>query len=170
MFSSKKPPTQKEIGSLIGAGTTISGDLTFSGGLRVDGTVKGAVRCIDGDKGGMLVISEHGTIEGEVHAAHLVVAGRIVGPVYASELFELQPKARVSGDVHYRALEMHNGAVVEGALSHAPVGELKSGGLKLALQAVRPGEVAQPVAAPAQPAVQPPARPLVVEGKATAKN
>jgi cytoskeletal protein CcmA (bactofilin family) len=142
MFS-KKPPTQKEIGSLIGAGTTISGDLTFSGGLRVDGTVKGAVRCIDGDKGGMLVISEHGTIEGEVHAAHLVVAGRIIGPVFASELVELQPKARVSGDVHYRALEMHNGAVVEGALSHAPVGEIKSG-LKLALQAVRPEPVREP--------------------------
>jgi cytoskeletal protein CcmA (bactofilin family) len=135
MFS-KKPTTQKEIGSLIGSGTSISGDLTFTGGLRVDGAVKGSVRCIDGDKGGMLVISEHGSIEGEVHCAHLVVAGRISGPVYASELVELQPKARISGDVHYRALEMHNGAVVEGALSHAPVGEIK--GLKVALQAVRP--------------------------------
>ncbi|HUN93784.1 MAG TPA: polymer-forming cytoskeletal protein [Burkholderiaceae bacterium] len=154
MFS-KKPTTQKEIGSLIGAGTSISGDVTFSGGLRIDGAVKGAVRCVEGDKGGMLVISEHGSIEGEVHVAHLVVAGKITGPVYASELVELQPKARVAGDVHYRALEMHNGAVVEGSLAHAPNGEIK-GGLKLALQAVRP-EAPRAVAA-------------VVDAKATAKN
>ena len=150
----KKAVTQKEIGSLIGAGTTITGDVTFSGGLRVDGTVKGAVRCVDGDKGGILVISEHGSVEGEVHAAHLVVSGRITGPVYASELVELQPKARIAGDVHYRALEMHNGAVVEGTLAHAANGEMRSG-LKLALQAVRP-EASRP-GAPAA---------LTVEGKA----
>lgn len=124
MFS-KKPAAPKEIGSLIGAGTTVTGDVLFSGGLRIDGVVKGAVRCTDGEKGGMLVVSEHGTVEGEVRTAHLVVAGRIVGPVYASELVELQPKARVTGDVHYRALEMHHGAVVEGTLAHRSAPELK---------------------------------------------
>lgn len=114
----KKPAAPKEIGSLIGAGTTVTGDILFTGGLRIDGVVKGAVRCTDGEKGSMLVVSEHGAVEGEVRTAHLVVAGRIVGPVYASELVELQPKARVTGDVHYRALEMHHGAVVEGTLAH----------------------------------------------------
>jgi cytoskeletal protein CcmA (bactofilin family) len=128
----KKPASSpKEIGSLIGAGTNIVGDVTFSGGLRIDGSVKGCVRCVDGDGGGMLVVSEHGFIEGEVRAAHLVVSGRITGPVHASELVELQPKARVEGDVHYRALEMHNGAVVDGMLVHAPT-EARTG-LKLAV-------------------------------------
>lgn len=122
----KKAAAPKEIGSLIGAGTTVTGDVLFTGGLRVDGVVKGAVRCTDGEKGGMLVVSEHGTVEGEVRTAHLVVAGRIVGPVYASELVELQPKARVTGDVHYRALEMHHGAVVEGTLAHRSAPELKT--------------------------------------------
>lgn len=121
----KKPAAPKEIGSLIGAGTTVTGDVLFSGGLRIDGVVKGAVRCTDGEKGGMLVVSEHGAVEGEVCTAHLVVAGRIVGPVYASELVELQPKARVTGDVHYRALEMHHGAVVEGTLAHRSAPEPK---------------------------------------------
>jgi len=134
----KKPANQKEIGSLIGSGTSIEGDVTFSGGLRIDGMVRGAVRCVDGEQGGMLVISEHGTVDGEVRAAHLVVAGRIHGPVFASELVELQPKARVEGDVHYRALEMHNGAVVDGLLVHSG-GEGKSG-LKLAAPAT-PGTV-----------------------------
>lgn len=121
MFGSKTA-TPKEIGSLIGAGTTVTGDITFSAGLRIDGLVKGAVRCAAADRGGMLVVSEQGAIEGEVRATHLVVAGRIQGPVHALELLELQPKARVTGDVYYRALEMHHGAVVEGKLAHQPAG------------------------------------------------
>lgn len=142
----KKPTAQKEIASLIGSGTTITGDVAFSGGLRIDGTVRGAVRCVDGEKAGMLVISELGTVEGEVRAAHLVVAGKINGPVYASELVELQPKARVSGDVHYRAIEMHNGAIVDGKLVYAPGEVAVKPGLKLAAPPAR----LEPVGAEAQ--------------------
>jgi cytoskeletal protein CcmA (bactofilin family) len=134
MFS-KQPTAQKEIASLIGSGSTITGDITFSGGLRIDGTVRGAVRCVEGEKAGMLVISELGAVEGEVRAAHLVVAGRINGPVYASELVELQPKARVAGDVHYRALEMHNGAIVDGTLVYAPGESTGKSGVKVAVPA-----------------------------------
>lgn len=116
MFSKQR--SQHEIGSLIGATTTVTGNLEFTGGLRIDGTVKGSVRCVDGERGGMLVVSESGHIEGEVRAGHLVVAGRISGPVTAAHLIELQPKARVLGDVRYRALEMHHGAIVEGMMVH----------------------------------------------------
>ena len=137
MFS-KQATSQKEIASLIGSGSTIVGDITFSGGLRIDGTVRGAVRCVDGEKAGMLVISELGTVEGEVRAAHLVVAGRINGPVHASELVELQPKARIAGDVHYRALEMHNGAIVDGTLVYAGGESTGKAGLKLAPAGPRP--------------------------------
>lgn len=150
MFSSK-PVAAKEIGSLIGAGTTVTGDIAFSGGLRIDGLVKGAVRCTPGERGGMLVISEQGAVEGEVRATHLVVAGRIAGPVHATELLELQPKARVNGDVHYRALEMHHGAVVEGKLAHQAAPDAKT--------VAKAAPVASPVAAPA------PAEPKGVEPK-----
>ena len=137
MFGKKAIP--HEIGSLIGASTTVTGDVSFSGGLRVDGIVRGAVRCTEGEKGGVLVVSEHGTIEGEVRASHVVVAGRISGPVHAAELIELQPKARVQGDVQYRALEMHHGAVVEGLMVHIPAEG--RGSLKLAASAPRPDAV-----------------------------
>lgn len=133
MFGSKRS-VPKEIGSLVGAGTVINGDIVFTGGLRIDGTVQGSVRCNDGDKGGMLVVSETGVVEGEVRAAHLVVAGRINGPVMASELVELQPKARVDGDVFYRALEMHQGAIVEGRLTHEAAAMEPSGRISVALQ------------------------------------
>jgi cytoskeletal protein CcmA (bactofilin family) len=132
-----KKAIRQEIGSLIGTGTTVTGDLSFSGGLRVDGVVRGAVRCSEGEKSGILVISEHGTIEGEVRASHIVVAGRIQGPVHAAELIELQPKARVQGDVQYRALEMHHGAVVEGLMVHIPA-EGRVAPLKLAATSTRP--------------------------------
>ena len=144
MFN-KQATSQKEIASLIGSGTTLVGDIAFSGGLRIDGTVRGAVRCVDGEKAGMLVISELGAVEGEVRAAHLVVAGRINGPVYASELVELQPKARIAGDVHYRALEMHNGAIVDGTLVYAGGESTGKAGLKLAPAGPRP-EVVKVVA------------------------
>jgi len=117
MFSSKTVK-QTEIASLIGATTLVIGNIEFSGGLRIDGTVKGSVHCVDGEKGGMLVVSENGRIEGEVRAGHLVVSGSIEGPVCAANLIELQPKARITGDVRYRALEMHHGAIVEGMMIH----------------------------------------------------
>ena len=119
MFGNKTPPTPKTIGTLIGAGTVIEGTVSYTGGLRIDGAVKGDVRCTTGDAC-MVIVSEHGKVEGEVHAAHLVVSGSVTGPLHVSELLELQPKARITGDVHYRAVEIHHGAVVEGRLIYAP--------------------------------------------------
>jgi cytoskeletal protein CcmA (bactofilin family) len=104
----------------------------FSGGLRVDGEVRGDVRAAEGESG-TLVVSEQARIEGEIHVAHLVVNGTVVGPVHATELLELQPRSRVSGDVHYTSLEMHLGAIVEGRLVHIRAGaDAKPVELKLA--------------------------------------
>lgn len=115
MFGRKAKNT---IDSLVGASTTIEGNLRFKGGLRIDGRVKGNVAGDPDDDTTMLVVSAHARIEGEVRVAHLVVDGEIVGPVYCSEMLELQPKARITGDVHYKALEMHGGALVAGKLTH----------------------------------------------------
>ncbi|HMM53552.1 MAG TPA: polymer-forming cytoskeletal protein [Candidatus Desulfobacillus sp.] len=112
---SSKP--QSRIDSLIGAGTRIEGDLIFAGGLRVDGEIRGNVRST-GDGGGTLVLSENGRIEGEIHVSHLVINGTVIGPVFSSEFLELQPRARVTGDVQYSSLEMHLGAVIQGRLDH----------------------------------------------------
>jgi cytoskeletal protein CcmA (bactofilin family) len=117
------------IDSLIGISTNIEGNVHFQGGLRIDGKVKGNV-IADGEEPGMLVISEHAKVEGEVRVAHLVVNGEIVGHVYSSELLELQPRARITGDVFYKALEMHGGALVAGKLTYDQADEPV---LKLAL-------------------------------------
>lgn len=129
MFGKKgegKP--QGRIDSLIGAGTRVEGGLYFTGGLRIDGEVKGSVQAAEGASSSTLVISEHARIEGAVSVAHLVINGTVVGPVAVTESLEMQSKARIIGDVAYVAIEMHQGAVIDGRLVHSanPPMELKS--------------------------------------------
>ena len=132
MFGKKPSKPQNRIDSLIGAGTRIEGSVIFSGGLRIDGEVKGDVASSN-DQPSTVVVSEQARIEGEVHVTHMVVNGTIVGHVHASEFLELQPRCRVTGDIHYTNLEIHLGAVVEGRLVHAAAsGEGKAVELKLA--------------------------------------
>lgn len=106
------------IDSLIGAGTKVVGDVTFEGGLRVDGEIKGNVLSASGEQHSSLVVSEHARIEGEINVSHLVINGTVIGPVFSSELLELQSHARVTGDVQYNTIEIHLGAVVQGRLVH----------------------------------------------------
>ena len=118
MFSKKHSKPQTRIDSLICAGTTIEGDLNFSGGMRIDGQVNGNVIAAQG-KPSTLVLSEQARVNGEVNVTHLVINGVISGPVFASEYMELQSKAKVNGDVHYTTLEIQLGAIVEGRLIHS---------------------------------------------------
>jgi len=129
MFNKSSKP-QNRIDSLIGATTRIEGNVFFSGGLRVDGMVRGNVSAL-ADQPGTLVISADARIDGEVQAAHIMVSGTINGPVNALETLELQPGSRVKGDVHYKSIEIHQGAVVEGRLVHHAA-EAKGVELKLA--------------------------------------
>ena len=111
------PKPQSRIDCLIGAGTSIEGNVVFTGGLRVDGQVKGNIIAEDG-KPGTLVISEQARVEGEIRVPHIVINGTILGPVQSTEYVELQAKANVTGDVRYNTLEMQLGAVVQGRLVH----------------------------------------------------
>src|ERR1700686_1818494 len=122
MWERKKHSTpQKRIDSLISAGTVLSGDVTFTGGLRIDGRVHGNVMAANGEPG-TLVISGQARVDGEIRASHVVVNGTVNGPVVANDYLELQPKARIIGDVTYKTLEMHVGAVIRGRLNHAEPG------------------------------------------------
>lgn len=130
MFRRASKP-QNRIDSLIGATTRIEGNVFFSGGLRVDGAVRGNVAALP-DQAGTLVVSEHARIDGEVQAAHIVVNGTINGPVHSHETLELQASSRVKGDVHYKSIEIQQGAVVEGRLVHHGADANKAVELKLA--------------------------------------
>lgn len=116
MFKNDSKP-QNRIDTLIGPGTTITGDIAFSGGLRIDGEIHGNVKA-NGEQSSTLVVSEQARIEGEVSVGHLVINGTVIGPVISNGFLELQAKSRVMGDVQYRSMEMHLGAVVEGRMIH----------------------------------------------------
>jgi cytoskeletal protein CcmA (bactofilin family) len=128
MFGKKKQPP---IRSLIAPGTEIRGHLKFTDGLRIDGAVIGDVRANE-EHPSILVVSESAHVNGEIHADHVIINGHVQGPVHASELLELQPKARIEGDVHYKALEMHQGATITGQLRPMIDGVEDKPALKLA--------------------------------------
>lgn len=131
MFGSeKKTGVQRTIDTLIGAKSRLTGDLHFEGGLRIDGQVEGNIEA-SGEKSAMLVISEQAIVTGVIRAEHIIINGTVNGPVHATELLELQPKAKILGDVSYKALEMHAGAVVEGHLHHSSQGEVTKPDLKV---------------------------------------
>lgn len=130
MFRKQASKPQNRIDSLIGVGTKIEGNVTFCGGLRVDGEIIGNVTAST-DQASTLVLSEHARIDGEIRVSHLVINGTVNGPVYAAEFLELQSHARIKGDMHYNSLEMHLGAIVEGRLVHRS-SEVKGVELKLA--------------------------------------
>lgn len=122
MFAKNKPPPIK---SLIAQGSAIVGNMSFSDGLRIDGEISGDV-VARSEEGSILVISETARVSGKVVADHVVVNGTVQGPVHALQLLELQPKARIEGDVHYKAIEMHQGAIISGQLRPMLAGEEKT--------------------------------------------
>jgi len=111
------------VDTLVGANTRISGDLHFSGGCHVDGTVNGSVTA-DPDSKSALSISEGGNVDGGVTVPYVVLNGIVRGDVFANQRVELGPTARVIGNVYYNLIEMAIGAEINGKLVHQPEGQV----------------------------------------------
>ena len=118
MFSNKKKRKSTRIDPLVGQHTVIQGDLKFSGGLHIEGIVKGNV-IAENDSSSMLQLSEQGRIEGEVNVPYIVLNGEVKGDVRSSIHIELLPKSQVTGNVYYNLIEMAIGAEVNGKLVHS---------------------------------------------------
>ncbi len=117
MFTKGKKHTSAAIDTIIGQNSVLEGNIHFSGGLHVDGTIKGNV-VADTGTNSVLTLSEQGAVEGEVRVPHVVLNGRVEGDVHASERIELAAHAKVSGNVYYHLIEMAMGAEVNGNLVH----------------------------------------------------
>lgn len=124
----KKNQLHNHIDTLIGVNTNIIGDISFSGGLRIDGHITGNIIAAD-DEHSTLVLSDEGRIEGEIKVANIVINGTVTGPIHARGYLELQAKAKVYGDIHYGSLEIQLGASVEGKMIHQD--KLESGNKQL---------------------------------------
>ena len=115
----RKSARQAAIDTLVGPGSRVQGDLVFSGGCHIDGTVQGNVSADENDDSA-LSIAENGSIEGDVIVPYVVLNGTVKGDVYASERVELRSTARVTGNVYYNLIEMAIGAEINGKLVHKP--------------------------------------------------
>ena len=105
--------------TLIAAHTEVVGDIKFTDQLYVSGRVVGNVLA-DNDEA-TLVVSEEGCVAGEVRVPNVVINGRVEGDVFAGNKVELASRAKVQGNLFYKLIEMHLGALVEGQLVHEDV-------------------------------------------------
>lgn len=117
MFGRKRNKSieMTKLSSLVADNLEIVGDVLFSGGLRVDGTIEGNVLGKEGERS-LLVLSEKGSIVGRVRAYDAVINGKIAGDLEVEHFLELQANAHVSGNIVYRQLQMECGAVIDGQL------------------------------------------------------
>lgn len=127
------------VDTLVGSQTELLGDVRFAGGLHIDGTIKGNVTSTGGADS-VLSISESGSIEGDVKVANVVLNGTILGDVHAAERLTLSSKARVTGNVHYKVIEIASGARINGQMKHEPgVVPVSNGRAALAGAAIKRG-------------------------------
>jgi cytoskeletal protein CcmA (bactofilin family) len=112
----KKSKRNTQLDTLIGQYTRLEGGITFSGGLRVEGCVKGDVTAEEEDS--LLTVSEDGTIEGQVKVPYIILSGSVTGDVHATEHIELTHQAQIHGDVYYYLIEIAMGAKINGNLIH----------------------------------------------------
>jgi cytoskeletal protein CcmA (bactofilin family) len=106
-----------KVDTIIGQQTRIEGDIHFTGGLHIDGHIKGNIISGEGSAS-VLTVSEHGSIEGNVQVPTVILNGTVTGDVRTEERIELAAKAQVSGNVYYNLIEMAMGAAVNGSLVH----------------------------------------------------
>lgn len=120
MLGKKKQKPRRSPGhfdTLISGKTIVEGDVHFSGGLHVDGVIKGRVVAEEGSDA-VVRLSEVGEIVGDLVAPHIIINGKVKGDVHASAHLELAEKAVVTGNVYYQLIEMAMGATVNGNLVH----------------------------------------------------
>ena len=119
----RKQNSKGVIDTLVGSNSKVNGDLHFSGGCHVDGTVKGNVNA-EPNSNSALSISEEGSVEGGVSVPYVVLNGIVRGDVVACQRVELGSTARVIGNVYYNLIEMAIGAEINGKLVHQPEGQV----------------------------------------------
>jgi cytoskeletal protein CcmA (bactofilin family) len=107
--------------SVIAHSTAWSGDLESSGSLHVHGRVEGSLTARD-----TIFVAEEADVQAVIRAANVTVTGSVRGSVYCAERFEVLPRGKVSGDIHAPAIAIHDGALVAGEITMAPVGDTRA--------------------------------------------
>ena len=103
------------ITTLIDKDIVISGDTTYTGGIRVDGKIKGNLK-VHGDEGSLLIMGYGSKITGDVEVEKAIINGEINGNVKCNDYLELNTNAIVNGSIEYDIIEIHEGSKINGNL------------------------------------------------------
>jgi cytoskeletal protein CcmA (bactofilin family) len=95
--------------SLIGAGTSLKGDITSNGDLRIDGTLVGNIHCT-----AKVVIGANGVVEGDVNGQQADIMGSVTGTIKVKELLQLKSSCVVNGNLHASKLQIEPAATFNG--------------------------------------------------------
>ncbi len=105
MFNKKSKFNEEETlsasASIIGAGNTITGDITSNADIRVDGTIKGNVY-----GKAKVLIGPGGHVEGNIFCKEADISGMVTGNIVSEGLLVLKGNASVQGDIHTTKLFM----------------------------------------------------------------
>ena len=105
----------RTIDTLIDKGITVRGNMTYSGGIRVDGSIQGNLTELPGSVG-TLIMGNKSRIKGNVSAHTAIIGGEVDGNIVCAEYLELHANAKIMGDIEYKTIEIHAGAKVLGRL------------------------------------------------------
>jgi cytoskeletal protein CcmA (bactofilin family) len=95
--------------TFVSTGVKIKGQISGSSEIVIDGEVEGRV-----DVEATVVVSNNGTVNGDIVAKSVTVAGKVLGNVKAAEAFELQVSGRIEGDVKAPRVTIAEGAFFKG--------------------------------------------------------
>lgn len=113
MFKKDKNQHEEETAygsiNLIGAGTTIVGDVESKGDIRIDGVVKGNI-----NSSAKVVIGNTGSVEGSIVCTNADISGALQGDIRVSELLFLKVSARIHGDIYTNKMIVESGAIFTG--------------------------------------------------------
>ena len=103
--------------NLLGAGTTVKGEIRLNGDFRIDGTFLGSINCK-----GKVVVGPSGIIEGEIICQNADFSGEVKATVKVTELLTLKESARFSGDITTNKLAIEPGAKFSGTCAMESTG------------------------------------------------
>lgn len=109
---SKNAPAESGSVNMIGAGTSIEGDINSNSDIRIDGTLKGTV-----NTRGKLVVGPSGSIEGEISCQNADISGNVRGKINVTELLALKATAKLAGEIAVGKLAIEPGADFSGTCS-----------------------------------------------------
>src|ERR1700727_3053306 len=104
--------------SLIGAGTSMKGDITSNGDLRIDGTLVGNIHC-----SAKVVIGANGVVTGDINGQQADIMGKVTGTIKVKDLLQLKGGSLLNGNIQAGKLQITPTASFNGECHMNPAGE-----------------------------------------------